>query len=123
MREDGSEAEPREMGRIVIKLPLPPGTMSTLWENDVLFKSLYFEKYPGFYDTADVGFKCENGFLSIMSRADDVINVSGHRLSSSSIEEAILEHQELSECAVVELSDKLKGSVPFGFLVRNKGSK
>ena len=93
--------------------------MSTLWENDELFKSTYFTKYPGYYDTSDVGYKCENGFVAVMSRADDVINVAGHRISSSAIEEAILEHKELSECAVVELNDKLKGAVPFGFLVRN----
>lgn len=87
LRDDNTEADPKELGRIVIKLPLPPGTMSTLWENDELFKSTYFTKYPGYYDTADVGFKCENGFLSVMSRADDVINVAGHRISSSAIEE------------------------------------
>lgn len=95
MKEDNSEAGPRELGRIVIKLPLPPGTMSTLWENDALFKSLYFTSYPGYYDTADVGYKCENGFLTVLSRADDVINVAGHRLSSSAIEEVIEEFYHL----------------------------
>ena len=74
----------------------------------------------GFYDTADVGFKCEKGFVTVLSRADDVINVAGHRLSSSAIEEAILEHDELSDCAVVGLHDELKGVVPFGFLVKTK---
>lgn len=81
------EADPSELGRIVIKLPLPPGTMTTLWENDELFVNLYFKQFPGYYDTADVGHKCENGFLTVLSRADDVINVAGHRLSCSAIEE------------------------------------
>ncbi len=92
----------------------------TLWENDQLFKNTYFETYKGYYDTADVGFKCDKGFVTVLSRADDVINVAGHRISSSAIEEAILEHHELSECAVVELKDKLKGDVPFGFIIKSK---
>lgn len=87
LRDTNTEANANELGRIVIKLPLPPGTMSTLWENDELFRSVYFKSYPGYYDTADVGFKCENGFLTVLSRADDVINVAGHRISSSAIEE------------------------------------
>lgn len=91
MSETLDEAEPTELGRIVIKLPLPPGTMTTLWENDELFKNLYFQQFPGFYDTADVGHKCGNGFLTVLSRADDVINVAGHRLSCSAIEEVITE--------------------------------
>lgn len=71
----------------MVKTPLPPGTILTLWENDALFKSLYFDKYPGYYDTADVGHKCGKGFISVSSRADDVINVAGHRIAASSIEE------------------------------------
>lgn len=87
LKDPTTEAEPKELGRIVIKLPLPPGTMTTLWENDELFKTLYFKEFPGYYDTADVGIKCDKGFLTILSRADDVINVAGHRISCSAIEE------------------------------------
>jgi propionyl-CoA synthetase len=123
LKDNKEEAGPNELGRIVIKLPLPPGTLLSLWKNDDLFYNSYFEEYPGYYDTADVGFKCPNGYITVQARADDVINVAGHRISSSSIEEAILEHSELSECAVVELKDKLKGSIPFGFLIRNNKSK
>lgn len=95
--------------------------LGTLWENDELFKELYFEAFPGYYDTADVGFKDEQGFVIVSARADDVINVAGHRLSSSGIEEAILYHPEISECAVVEVKDEVKGSVPFAFIVRKRG--
>jgi propionyl-CoA synthetase len=72
LKDDNTEAKTNELGRIVIKLPLPPGTIQTLWENDELFEKTYFQKYKGFYDTADVGFKCENGFITVLSRADDV---------------------------------------------------
>lgn len=88
LNKDNNEVtKSKELGRIVIKLPLPPGTLNTLWENDDLFKSLYFEKFPGHYDTADIGFKTADGYISVLSRADDVINVAGHRLSCSAIEE------------------------------------
>ena len=87
LRDDGQEAKPNELGRIVIKQPLPPGTILTLWENDQLYSDLYFKSYPGYYDTADVGVKDEHGFITVLSRADDVINVAGHRLSSSALEE------------------------------------
>lgn len=123
LREDNTETSANELGRIVIKLPFPPGTISTLWENDKLFEDIYFKAYPGYYDTADVGFKDENGFIVVSARADDVINVAGHRLSSSGIEEAILNNHEISECAVVEMKDDLKGSVPFAFIVKNDKSK
>ena len=104
---------------------------------------MYFQNYPGYYDTADVGMKCKNGYITVSSRADDVINVAGHRISSSAIEEviqfnfeiinraiksvqivakAILYHKEINECAVVELHDEIKGVVPFAFLVRNKSN-
>lgn len=123
LREDGTEADADELGRVVIKLPFPPGTMSTLWENDALFEELYFKAYPGFYDTADVGFKTKDGFITVSARADDVINVAGHRLSSSGIEEAILNHPEISECAVVELRDNVKGSIPFAFIKSKNDSQ
>lgn len=84
---NGKECQPGKLGRIVIKLPLPPGTFTTLWENNILCAELYLKSYPGYYDTADVGFKCENDYLTVLSRADDVINVAGHRISCSAIEE------------------------------------
>ena len=90
LKDDNSETGHEELGRIVIKMPMAPGTISGLWENDELFKKIYFEKYPGFYDTADVGYKCSGNYLTVSSRADDVINVAGHRISSSSIEEVCL---------------------------------
>jgi len=123
LKDDKTEAGPKELGRIVIKMPLPPGTMATLWENDEYFKNLYFKNYPGFYDTMDVGYKCENNFITVLSRADDVINVAGHRISSAAIEEVILENDELADCAIVALKDSLKGDVPFGFVVVTEGLK
>ncbi len=107
LQDDNTEAPANQLGRIVVKLPLPPGSLGTLWKNDELYKKTYFEKYPGYYglnkqfrlninykfkfilflDTADVGIKCEDEYISVLSRADDVINVAGHRLSSSAIEE------------------------------------
>jgi propionyl-CoA synthetase len=87
LKSESEHADPEELGRIVIKMPLPPGTILTLWENDDLFNNLYFKQFPGFYDTMDVGHKCENSFITVRSRADDVINVAGHRIAASSIEE------------------------------------
>uniref|UniRef100_A0A1I8JH35 Acyl-CoA synthetase short-chain family member 3, mitochondrial n=1 Tax=Macrostomum lignano TaxID=282301 RepID=A0A1I8JH35_9PLAT len=111
------ESDEDELGRIVIKLPLPPGTASTLWENDERFVSTYYEKFPGYYDTADAGYTDHHGHLFVVSRVDDVINVSGHRLSTAAMEEACLENPDLAECAVVPFPDKLKGHIPLGFLV------
>ncbi|XP_019639821.1 PREDICTED: acyl-CoA synthetase short-chain family member 3, mitochondrial-like isoform X2 [Branchiostoma belcheri] len=116
-----TETEPGELGQIVVKLPLPPGAFSTLWEHDEFFKELYFSRFPGFYDTMDAGIRDEKGYIYVMSRADDVINVAGHRLSSGSLEEAILEHPDLADCAVVGLEDSLKGHVPLGLCVLKTG--
>lgn len=113
--------EPDEMGNIVVRLPLPPGSFSTLWNADQRFIDTYFTKYDGYYDTQDAGYMDEEGNIAIMSRIDDVINVAGHRLSTGQLEEAMLEMPDLAECAVVGVDDKLKGQVPLGICVLKHG--
>eukprot|EP00066_Takifugu_rubripes_P022325 XP_011611591.1 PREDICTED: acyl-CoA synthetase short-chain family member 3, mitochondrial-like [Takifugu rubripes] len=103
------------------RLPLPPGSALSLWQNHDLFKKIYFSKFPGYYDTMDAGFMDEEGFLYIMSRSDDVINVAGHRLSSGALEESVLQHAAVVDCAVVGLEDKLKGVVPLALCVLKNG--
>ncbi|XP_053572910.1 acyl-CoA synthetase short-chain family member 3, mitochondrial [Bombina bombina] len=115
------EVKPNVLGNIVVKLPLPPGAFSTLWENEDLFKDLYFRKYPGFYDTMDAGYKDEDGYVYVLSRVDDVINVAGHRLSAGAIEEAVMLHKAVADCAVVGLDDPLKGHVPLALCVLRNG--
>ena len=110
-----------ETGAIVVKLPLPPGCLPTLWENEAGFEAAYLADYPGFYKTADAGFMDEDGYLYIMSRTDDIINVAGHRLSTGGMEEVLAAHHDVAECAVIGIADKLKGQVPVGFLVLNAG--
>ncbi|XP_065525658.1 acyl-CoA synthetase short-chain family member 3, mitochondrial isoform X3 [Lathamus discolor] len=105
------------LGNIVVKLPLPPGAFSGLWENQETFQRLYFKKYPGYYDTMDAGYMDEDGYLYVLSRADDVINVAGHRISAGAIEECILFHRAVADCAVVGQEDPLKGHVPFALCV------
>ncbi|XP_072257311.1 acyl-CoA synthetase short-chain family member 3, mitochondrial [Pyxicephalus adspersus] len=115
------EVKPNTLGNIVVKLPLPPGAFSTLWENEETFKNLYFKKFPGYYDTMDAGFMDEEGYVFVMSRVDDVINVAGHRLSAGAIEEAVLLHKAVADCAVVGLEDPLKGHVPLALCVLQNG--
>jgi propionyl-CoA synthetase len=112
-----TECAPGELGNIVVKLPLPPANLSTLFRSDDLFKQTYFTKYPGYYDTMDAGFMTSQGDIAVMARSDDVINVAGHRLSTGALEEAILQHDDVAEAAVVGLPDKLKGHVPLGVCV------
>ncbi|XP_076648307.1 acyl-CoA synthetase short-chain family member 3, mitochondrial [Halictus rubicundus] len=112
LRDDGSMAEAHEMGRIAIKLPLPPGCISTLYEAADRFKEIYFSRHPGYYDTMDVGYKDECGFVYVMARDDDVINVAGHRLSTAALEDVIMAHPEVTEAAVVGVPDPTKGEVP-----------
>jgi propionyl-CoA synthetase len=109
------------MGSIVIKLPLPPGCLPTLWQADEQFVDSYLVEFPGYYKTADAGFKDEDGYLFIMGRTDDIINVAGHRLSTGGMEEVLSEHQDVAECAVIGISDGLKGEVPCGFIVLKAG--
>jgi len=110
-----------ESGAVVLKLPLPPGCLPTLWENEEGFRSSYLADYPGFYKTADAGFVDEDGYIYIMSRTDDIINVAGHRLSTGGMEEVLAAHPDVAECAVMGVADKLKGQVPVGLLVLNAG--
>jgi propionyl-CoA synthetase len=110
-----------EIGALVAKLPLPPGTLPTLWNNDQGFISAYLEEFPGYYKTADAGFIDSDGYVFVMSRTDDIINVAGHRLSTGAMEEILADHPEVAECAVLGVDDSLKGQVPVGFLVLNAG--
>jgi propionyl-CoA synthetase len=115
--EGGVEVPPDKTGSIVIKLPLPPGCLPTLWNDDDGFRRSYLERFPGYYLTGDAGFKDEDGYLWIMSRTDDIINVAGHRLSTGAMEEVLASHQDVAECAVVGVADPLKGEIPMGFVV------
>ena len=109
------------MGSIVVKLPLPPSCLPTLWQQDERFKESYLAEFPGYYKTADAGFKDEDGYLYIMGRTDDIINVAGHRLSTGGMEEVLASHQDVAECAVIGIADELKGEVPCGFVVLKAG--
>ncbi|XP_026554927.1 acyl-CoA synthetase short-chain family member 3, mitochondrial [Pseudonaja textilis] len=111
----------KTLGNIVVKLPLPPGAFLGLWKNEELYKELYFQKFPGYYDTMDAGYMDEEGYLYVMSRVDDVINVAGHRISAGAIEEAILSHMAVADCAVVGQEDRLKGHVPLALCVLRNG--
>jgi propionyl-CoA synthetase len=110
-----------EIGALVAKLPLPPGTLPTLWNNDQGFIAAYLEEFPGYYKTADAGFIDDEGYVFVMSRTDDIINVAGHRLSTGAMEEILCDHPDVAECAVLGVEDKLKGQVPVGFMVLNAG--
>ncbi|HSY42161.1 MAG TPA: propionyl-CoA synthetase [Polyangia bacterium] len=109
------------MGSIVVKLPLPPACLPTLWEQDERFRESYLTEFPGYYKTADAGFKDDDGYLYIMGRTDDIINVAGHRLSTGGMEEVLSSHQDVAECAVIGVKDELKGEVPCGFIVLKAG--
>ncbi len=110
-----------ETGSIVIKLPMPPGCLPTLWNNDEGYLSSYLADFPGYYKTGDAGYKDEDGYLYIMSRTDDIINVAGHRLSTGGMEEVLASHRDVAECAVIGVHDRLKGQVPIGLLVLKAG--
>ncbi|MEQ8395459.1 propionyl-CoA synthetase [Thalassobaculum sp.] len=118
---DGSAVKPNEIGAISIKLPLPPGALSTLWNNDDRFVTSYMTEYPGFYQTGDAGVIDDDGYLHVMTRTDDIINVAGHRLSTGGMEEVLANHPDVAECAVIGVADALKGQVPLGFLVLKDG--
>ena len=108
-------------GALVVKLPLPPGTLPTLWNDDERFVSSYMKEFPGYYKTADAGFIDDDGYVYVMSRTDDIINVAGHRLSTGGMEEVVAAHFDVAECAVIGVADDLKGEIPLGFLVLNAG--
>jgi propionyl-CoA synthetase len=120
--DDCNEVAANTTGNVVIRLPLPPGCLPTLWNNDAGFRDSYFETFPGYYKTGDAGFKDEDGYLSIMGRTDDIINVAGHRLSTGAIEEVIAAHPDVAECAVIGASDQLKGEVPLALIVLKTGT-
>lgn len=120
--EDGNELPPGELGAIVTPLPLPPGTFPTLWNAEDRYKKSYLNTFPGYYETGDAGMIDEDGYLYIMARTDDVINVAGHRLSTGGMEEVLAGHPDVAECAVIGVSDALKGQMPVGFLCLNSGA-
>ena len=119
--EEGEQVPAGGIGSIVVKLPLPPGFTPTLWNNDKRFEEAYFTRFPGYYLTGDAGVLDEDGYLWIMSRTDDIINVAGHRLSTGAMEEVLAAHQDVAECAVVGVADALKGQLPLGFVVLKAG--
>ncbi|MGJ5205938.1 propionyl-CoA synthetase [Bradyrhizobium sp. HKCCYLR20261] len=109
------------MGSIVIKLPMPPGCLPTLWQQEDRFKESYLSEFPGYYKTSDAGFKDEDGYVFVMGRTDDIINVAGHRLSTGGMEEILASHPDVAECAVLGIKDAIKGEVPCGFIVLKAG--
>lgn len=119
--EGGHPVAPGTLGAITIKLPLPPGTLHTLWGAEDRFRNSYLTHFPGYYETGDAGFIDADGYLYIMARTDDVINVAGHRLSTGAMEEVLASHPDVAECAVIGVADALKGQTPLGFLCLNKG--
>ena len=123
LSDDGQELSGGQIGNIVIKLPLPPGCLPTLWNNDEGFQKAYLSRYSGYYFTADAGYKDEDGYLWIMSRTDDIINVAGHRLSTGAMEEVLAAHPDVAECAVVGIADTIKGEIPLGLIVLKAGRR
>jgi propionyl-CoA synthetase len=121
LSEENQEMPAGQIGSIAIKLPMPPSCLPTLWNNDAGFEKSYLVKHPGFYLTGDAGYRDEDGYLYIMSRVDDIINVAGHRLSTGAMEEVLSGHPDVAECAVVGVADDIKGEVPLGFVVTKAG--
>jgi propionyl-CoA synthetase len=119
--EGGHEVPAGTIGRIMIRLPMPPGCLPTLWNNDARFESSYLKAEPGYYLTGDAGYKDDDGYLYIMSRIDDIINVAGHRLSTGAMEEVLASHKDVAECAVIGVADQLKGELPLGLVVLKAG--
>jgi propionyl-CoA synthetase len=117
----GHPVKQGELGNIVVKLPLPPACLPTLWNADQRFREAYMVEFPGYYKTADAGIIDEDGYVYIMSRTDDIINVAGHRLSTGSMEEVLSSHPDVAECAVIGIADQVKGQVPCGFIVLKSG--
>ncbi len=120
---DGHEMKRGEIGALCLKLPLPPGALPTLWNADERFVDSYLKEYPGYYETADAGYVDADGYVFVMTRTDDIINVAGHRLSTGGIEEVLAAHPDVAECAVIGVADALKGQVPLGFLVLKAGAQ
>lgn len=119
--EGGRPLSPGSMGTIAIRLPLPPGNLPTLWQAEERFCEAYLEQFPGFYTTSDAGYLDEDGYVHVMGRTDDIINVAGHRLSTGAMEEVLASHTDVAECAVIGIADALKGEVPCGIVVLKVG--
>jgi propionyl-CoA synthetase len=119
--EGGHQLPAGELGAIAVKLPLPPGTLPTLWNAEERYLKSYLNAFPGYYETGDAGYIDDDGYLYIMARTDDVINVAGHRLSTGGMEEVLAGHPDVAECAVIGVADDLKGQLPMGFLCLNSG--
>jgi len=121
LSEDNQEMPAGQIGSIAVRLPLPPGSLPTLWNNDAGFEASYLARHPGHYLTGDAGYQDADGYLYIMSRVDDIINVAGHRLSTGAMEEVLSAHPDIAECAVVGVADEIKGEIPVGFAVTKAG--
>jgi propionyl-CoA synthetase len=120
--DEASKPLPRgTVGSLVVKLPLPPSNFPTLWQQDARFKESYLDEFPGYYKTADAGYIDDDGYVWVMGRTDDIINVAGHRLSTGGMEEVLASHPDVAECAVLGIADALKGEVPCGFIVLKSG--
>jgi propionyl-CoA synthetase len=119
--EKGNQLGPNTLGAIAVKLPLPPGTFPTLWNAKERFLKSYLKTFPGYYETGDAGTIDKDGYLYVMARTDDVINVAGHRLSTGAMEEVLANHPDVAECAVIGVADELKGQLPVGFLCLTNG--
>ena len=119
--EHGGERAPGEIGALAVKLPMPPGASPTLWNAEERYRETYLTEFPGYYKTADAGYFDENGYVFVMARTDDIINVAGHRLSTGALEEVLASHPDVAECAVIGVADALKGQVPVGFVVLKAG--
>jgi len=119
--EDNREMPAGQIGSIAVKLPMPPGSLPTLWNNDAGYERSYLTQHPGFYLTGDAGYKDEDDYIYIMSRVDDIINVAGHRLSTGAMEEVLSSHPDVAECAVMGVADEIKGEVPVGLVVTKAG--
>ncbi len=119
--DKGNKLGPNQNGTLAIRLPMPPGCLPTLWGNDTRFRKSYIEDLPGYYSTSDAGYRDQDGYVYVMARTDDVINVAGHRLSTGQMEEVVAQHKDVAECAVIGVADDMKGQLPAGFIVLNAG--
>jgi len=119
--DKGQPVAPGQTGTLAIKLPLPPACLPTLWNNDARFRKGYISDFPGYYSTSDAGYRDADGYVFVMARTDDVINVAGHRLSTGQMEEVVATHKDVAECAVIGVADDMKGQLPAGFVVLNAG--
>jgi propionyl-CoA synthetase len=121
--DDGNTVPANTLGSVAIKTPLPPGALKTIHGDDQRMIETYLSKFPGYYETGDAGFFDDDGYVYMMGRTDDIINTAGHRLSTGTMEEILLEHPSVADCAVIPVKDKIKGQLPFGYVVCSKGTQ